>query len=167
MAEVIMIKGLVTYSITLDPTVWVFDDRRFDLRTYAGETDEAEDERLAYIRGASDHWERELREGAQLPSERKSLAEERQVLEGDYGVKLAPFIENAKPHPEANYVKIIREDAEPVLLPLEEARKAILQFSKDGKPIRERGPVYFYLPEDLLLKRPPIDNVIAFELINQ
>lgn len=34
MGNIIQIKGSVKYSITLDPSVWIFDDRKIDLNTY-------------------------------------------------------------------------------------------------------------------------------------
>lgn len=34
MSDIIQIKGNVKFPITLDPGVWIFDDRRIDLNTY-------------------------------------------------------------------------------------------------------------------------------------
>ncbi len=44
METIIPIKGAVKYKITLDPTVWIFDDRRLDLTTYFTEQKEDDDE---------------------------------------------------------------------------------------------------------------------------
>ncbi|RNB58465.1 hypothetical protein EDM57_06995 [Brevibacillus gelatini] len=163
MSDVIVFKGAVTYPITLDPTVWVFDERKFDLNTYTGEEDPSSSKQMQYLQGTGMQWDKELKEGAQLPSERKSLAEERQVLDGDYGMRLDPFITNAAPLPEATHVRLHRENADPIVLPISEARRAILQFAKAGKPIKEDGPVYFYLPEALLKKEAPITGITALE----
>lgn len=166
MADVIVFKGAISFPITVDPTVWVFDDRKFDLREYRGDEDAADQRAVQYLKGTGSQWDKELREGAEPPSERKhSLAEERKVLEGDYGIRLEPFINNAEPAPDVTHVLLHREDLEPVQLTIAEARRAILQFAKDGKPIRERGPVYFYLPEMLLAKEEPIDRICAIEFI--
>ncbi|WP_411504158.1 hypothetical protein [Brevibacillus centrosporus] len=166
MSDVIVIKGAVSYPITLDPTVWVFDDRKFDLREYVGEQEGADHRQAKYLQGTGSQWDKELAEGAQPPSERKkTLAEERKVLEGDYGILLAPFINNAEPSAEATRVRLHREGLEPYELTLADAKRAILQFAKDGKPIRENGPVYFYLPETLLAKEAPIDRIYAMEFI--
>ncbi|MBO8163196.1 MAG: hypothetical protein H0Z34_05645 [Brevibacillus sp.] len=166
MSDVIVIRGAVTYTITLDPGVWIFDERKIDLRTYqVGEnSDTTEPEK--YLAGTGAQWDRDLREGTQLPAERRSLVEERKVLEGDYGIKLAPFLDNAEPLPEARFVRIHRKNGEPVTIPLAEAREAILQFAKAGKPIRENGPVLFFLPETLKSKGQPIDGITAFELVD-
>ncbi|MCC0562528.1 hypothetical protein [Brevibacillus borstelensis] len=165
MSEVIVFKGAVSFPITLDPSVWIFDDRKFDLGTYTGEEDNDTGNQKKYLEGTGAQWDKELREGAALPSERKSLNEERKALQGDYGIRLAPFIDNAAPLPEATHVRIYRETGEPILLPLSEARRAILQFSKDGKPIRTDGPVYFFLPETLLAKEAPVTGITAFEFV--
>lgn len=165
MSEVIVFKGAVAFPITLDPTVWVFDERKFDLRTYTGEEDSSSANQAKYLHGTGTQWDKELREGATLPSERKSLAEERKVLEGEYGIRLAPFIANASPLPEVTHVRLHRQDQEAIILPLAEARRAILQFSKDGKPIKEDGPVYFYMPEVLLAKNEPIKGITTLEFI--
>lgn len=165
MSDVILVKGAVVYSITLDPSVWVFDERKIDLSMYQPLTESKEKEQEKYLSGTGLQWDKELREGATLPSERRSLAEERKVLEGDFGIHLAHFIENAQPYPEARYIRIHRSEGEPIMITLAEAEQAILQFSKDGKPIRERGPAWFYLPEMLLSGKHPIDNIEVFEVV--
>ncbi|MED4581618.1 hypothetical protein P9578_02330 [Brevibacillus choshinensis] len=166
MSDVIVFKGAISFPITLDPTVWVFDDRKFDLREYVEENESVEQKQSKYLQGTGTQWDKELREGSEPPSERKTMAQERKVLEGDYGIRLDPFITIAEPLPEVTHVRLHREDQDPVELPLAEARRAILQFAKDGKPIREKGPVYFYLPETLLAKESPIDGITMMEFIN-
>jgi len=165
MSDVIVFKGAVSFPITLDPTVWVFDERKFDLSSYTGETDTDLSKQAKYLQGTGTQWDKELREGATLPQERRTLAEERKVLEGEYGIHLDPFITNAQPLPEATHVRLHRENQESVVLRLEEARRAILQFSKNGRPIKENGPVYFYLPETLLAKEEPLTGITALEFI--
>lgn len=164
MSEVIVFKGAVSYPITLDPTVWIFDDRKIDLSTYVGDADGSDDGKATYLKGTGSQWDKELREGATPPSEKPtSLVEARKALEGDYGMRLDPFITNAQPLPEATHVRLHRHDDEPVVLSIETARRAILQFASGGKPIREHGPVHFYLPEALLAKEEPIQGIYAIE----
>jgi hypothetical protein len=165
MSDVIVFKGAVQFPITLDPSVWIFDEQKVDLRTYTGEEANGGEKSSDYLMGTGAQWDKELREGASLPSERRSLVEERKALQGDYGMRLARFIENAKPLPEATHIRIHRSTGEPVVMPIEQAKRAILQFSKDGKPIRENGPVYFYLPEHWKAGLPPIDGITVFEFL--
>ncbi len=166
MAEVIVIKGAVTYPITLDPGVWIFDERKINIANYR---ETAEDEQLAeeqaYLKGTGAHWDRELHEGVTPLTQRTSLTELRQTLDADYGMKLSIFLNNAQVSPEATTLRVHRENGDFIDIPLTEAKKAILQFAKAGKPIRKNGPVYFYLPSQIISKEKPIDSVVAFELI--
>ncbi|MFY0543325.1 hypothetical protein [Brevibacillus sp. H7] len=165
MSDVIVFTGAVSFPITLDPSVWIFDDRKINLRTYRGEAEWEDDSQADYLKGTGAQWDKELREGAALPSERRSLLEVRKALEGDYGMRLAPFIENAKPLPEATHVVIHCRNGESHKLPIEKAKRAILQFAKDGKPIRENGPVYLYLPETWLSGGEPIHSIASLEFV--
>jgi len=167
MSDVIVIRGEVAYTITLDPSVWIFDERKIDLRTYDFSDETPQNNQEAYVQGAGAQWDKELREGVPLPeTQPRSLVEARKALEGDYGMRLAPFLERAEPLPTATAVRIHREGKEPVTLPLAEARRAILQFAKGGKPIRENGPVLLYLPEQLKNGEAPIDAITALEVLS-
>lgn len=165
MSDVILIKGAVTYSITLDPSVWIFDERKIDLHSFIDLDEEEQASEFAYLKGAGAHWDRELLEGATPPTAKTSLPEMRKALEGDFGIRLSFFLDNAKVSPEAKTLRIHRENHESVDFPVDQARKAIMQFCKDGKPIRENGPVLFYLPEQLKNGGQPIDSIVIFELV--
>lgn len=165
MAEVIMVTGAVSHRITIDPSVWIFDDRKIDLAHFTGDEDERRDEVPVYLKGTGAQWDKELREGSAPPSESRSLIKERKALEGDYAMRLGWFLDNAKPEPTAVSLLIHRENGESITFPLNEASQAILQFSKDGKPIRENGPVLFYLPSMWKQKEAPIDCIHSFELV--
>lgn len=39
MDDIIIVTGKVTYPITLDPTVWIFDNRKFELSEQIADTD--------------------------------------------------------------------------------------------------------------------------------
>ena len=64
MSEILFINGKVRFPITIDPTVWIFDDRKVDLTTYFDETRENTSELEAYLKNTSEHWDREIRYGA-------------------------------------------------------------------------------------------------------
>lgn len=165
MADIIMVTGAVTHRITIDPSVWIFDERKIDLAQFTGDEDERLDDVPTYLKGTGAQWDKELKEGSLPPSESRSLIEERKALLGDYAMRLGWFLDNAQPDPTAVTLKLHREHGEPITFPLEEARRAILQFSKDGKPIRENGPVLFYLPAMWKQKEAPLDGILSFELI--
>jgi hypothetical protein len=145
MESIIPIKGKTNYQITLDPSVWIFDDRKVNLDTYFNQTAENQDETEKYTQSVSKHWDREIMEGAVFPptlkSERKY--EKQKLLEGTYGIPLKPFLLNAGIKDDAKTVLVEHRDGE-LELPLEEAQKLILGFSKSGRPLTEDGPVHAY-----------------------
>ena len=50
MSEILFINGKVRFPITIDPTVWIFDDRKVDLTTYFDETRENTSELEPYLK---------------------------------------------------------------------------------------------------------------------
>ncbi|QFT88726.1 hypothetical protein FIU87_08725 [Bacillus sp. THAF10] len=160
MENIIRIEGKVNYTITLDPGVWIFDDRKIDLTTYFTEKKQAEADTLEeYTKAVSEHWEREIREGAIYPptlkTERKFKKE--QLLSGSFGIKLSPFLFNAEPQAESSKVVFVGEH-ENIEVDISTAQKMILGFSKDGKPLLETGPVHVYY-EDGSNKDHPLTHV--------
>lgn len=119
MNEVIIINGNVTYHINLDPSIWIFDDRRFDMQ-------------------------------ARFPG-----------VDG-LGMELAPFLEHAQPAADASRMVIHRREGSPVLVSMEQARSAVLQFAREGKPIRPDGPALLYLPESD--PNQPISHIKRLEI---
>ena len=167
MSDIILITGNVKFTITLDPGVWIFDDRKIDLNTYflnpsheqlQNEQQEEEEE----IKKLSAFWDREIQEGAVFPptlkTEKRFLKEK--IITGTFAMPLAPFLRNAEPLPDAKELTIVTEHDE-LTIPLEQDYKAILGFSKDGKPLREDGPVHFYFG-DGSNREAPITHVRRF-----
>ncbi|RLQ95877.1 peptidyl-prolyl cis-trans isomerase [Falsibacillus albus] len=164
MEMIIPFKGKVKFPITIDPSVWIFDDRRIDLTTYF-ETEEPEiNAEEEYVKATSKHWEREIREGAVFPptlkSERKF--EKEKVLTGTFGIPLEPFLKNAEPLSGASKL-IIETKEEAIEFPLEKTKDMILAFSKEGKPLKEDGPVHI-LFKDGSNRTAPIKFVQAFKV---
>ncbi|WP_053362041.1 hypothetical protein [Bacillus sp. FJAT-27251] len=162
METIIPICGKVTYPITLDPGVWIFDDRKAELDTYFQNPEEADDELERYTKSISAHWDREIMEGAVFPPTLKSEKkfEKQKILEGTFGIPLKPFLTNAGMTAEASHLVIEHAEGE-TELPLEEAYKIILGFSKNGKPLTEDGPVHVYYG-DGSNKDNPIKHVRQF-----
>lgn len=164
MKDIISFKGKVKYPITIDPSVWIFDDRRIDLSAYFEKEHVQIDEEEEYKKSISKHWDREIREGAVFPptlkTERKF--EKEKVLTGTFGMPLAPFIQNAEPDESANTL-VIETDQDEFSFSIEKAKEFILQFSINGKPLREDGPVYVIFG-DGSNRENPIKNVNAFRI---
>nr|WP_249305973.1 peptidyl-prolyl cis-trans isomerase [Lederbergia citrea] len=157
------IKGKVKFPITLDAGVWIFDDRRIDLNTYFTEKQkESKDSEEFTV--VSKHWDRVIKEGAVSPPTLKSERqfEKVKILTGTFGIIFEPFLKNAEPAKDATKL-VIETITEEIDLPLEEGYKIIVQFSKDGKPMIENGPVHILYP-DGSNRENPIKNVKAFRV---
>ncbi|MBS4198819.1 peptidyl-prolyl cis-trans isomerase [Bacillus sp. FJAT-49732] len=163
MNTIMSIKGKVKFPITLDAGVWIFDDRRIDLNTYFTQ-DKHEDEEEEEFTVVSKHWDRVIKEGSVAPPTLKSERqfEKVKVLTGTFGIKFEPFLINAEPLEDAN-VLVIETETEDISIPLEEGYHLILQYSKEGKPLREDGPVHILYP-DGSNRQNPIKLVRAFRV---
>lgn len=156
------ISGNVKYTITLDPGVWIFDDRRLDLTTYFGTKKANSDSIEEYTKAVSKHWDREIMEGAVFPPTLKSEKkfEKEKVLTGTFGISLKPFLLNAEPASDAKTL-VIHTQIKEYEFSLDEAYDLILGFSKEGKPLSSDGPVHVYLG-DGSNQDHPIKHVTGF-----
>ncbi|WP_026584259.1 hypothetical protein [Bacillus sp. J33] len=164
MENIISFKGKVKFKIALDPGVWIFDDRRVDLNTYFNLESKSSNELEEYTKEVSKHWDREIMEGAVFPPTLKTEKkfEKEKVLTGTFGIPFKPFLLNAEPDETAESLIIESEDGE-VKLSLSQAEDLILGFSKDGKPLKEDGPIHVFMG-DGSNKDNPIKRVKAFRV---
>jgi len=163
MEKIILLTGKVKFPITLDPTVWIFDERKLDLDTYFDVQEKEINELEEYTKSISEHWDREIIEGAQLPSAKKSEKKfiKESMITGSFGIRFQPFLDNAEPYDDATTVII--ESAEQVYtVPIDKVKDIILGFSKNGKPLNEDGPVHVYLNKDS--KNQPIKHIKSFRV---
>jgi len=161
---IVFINGKVKYPITLDPGVWIFDDRKVEIDTYFHAERVQVNELEEYTIAASKHWQKEIQEGAIMPptikTERKF--EKQRLLEGTFGIPFEPFLKNAEPENGVTEV-IVTTDNEELTFPLETALEFFLGFSKDGKPLKisEGGPLEIYFGDASNIN-DPIKNVRSF-----
>ena len=162
METIIPITGAVTYQLTLDPTVWIFDDRKLDLNTYFTTQNVEEDADVKYMREVGAHWSREIMEGATFPPTLKSERKfDRKGMEtGTFGIELSHFLKNAEIKLVATQIVLTCKDGEEYPLTIEEAYTLILKYSQDGKPLLEDGPIHVLLRDGSNIDNP-IKNVSA------
>lgn len=163
MSDVILITGNVHHTITLDPGVWIFDDRKKRMDEFFHSEPE-EDEALAYQKSIGKQWDKELSEGAAPPKENEPLFVHKKDISGDWGIPFAPFLANAKPKETASTVICHLSSEEKITLSLQEASNSILCFALDGKPIRETGPVHL-IYGDGSNREQPIKGIVKFEIV--
>lgn len=167
MEFIVPFKGEVKFKLTLDPTVWIFDDRKLNLETYFTEERVVKDELEEYKRGMGEHWSREIMEGATMPptlnSEKKYKKQEKaEMLTGTFGMKFAPFLKNAEP--ETNATTVVFETANGEhSFSLAEAEELIFKFSEKGQPLKEDGPVHVLLPDGSNQEKP-ITDILAIRV---
>lgn len=162
MENIIVLSGKVKYTITLDPTVWIFDDRKVDLTTYFSTSFENKNELEEYTKSVSKHWDREIMEGAVYPPTLKTEKkyEKEKVLTGSFGIPILPFLKNAELVVDA-VALTIKTTASEHEISLDKAKDLILGFSDGGKPLSEDGPVHVYFGDGSNLL-DPIKNVREF-----
>jgi hypothetical protein len=154
---IVPITGNVTYPITLDPTVWIFDDRKIEFEhafQYSTETKE-EDE----LEKASERFNREVYQQSAKPPVNRSIKkfEREKILQSTYVMPLGDFIDNAEVKPGAENATLATEKGE-VVISLEELKESYFLFARDGKPLTEDGPVHLYF-QDGSNKENPIKNI--------
>jgi hypothetical protein len=156
METIIPIKGNVKFKITLDPGVWIFDDRRIDLKTFFTEQQLEKNELDEYTKNMSAHWSREIMEGATYPPTLKTEKkyEKTKILTGTFGIYLKHFLKNAEVNENAKSVIIETENGEEHSFTLEQADSLIFKYSQDGKPLLEDGPVYVLFADGSNLENP-------------
>lgn len=164
MESIVFIKGKVKHTITLDPGVWIFDDRKVDMDTYFQTEKEHADELEEYTIAVSKHWEREIREGAIFPPTLKTEKkyEKEKVLTGTFGIPFEHFLKNASPDEWASAV-VIETETDESSFPLEIAQAFILGFAIKGQPLREDGPIHVYFGDGSNIGNP-IRKVKAFRV---
>ncbi|UOQ43171.1 hypothetical protein MUN89_14665 [Halobacillus salinarum] len=163
---IVQIKGNVKYPITLDPTIWIFDDRK---RTYDEVFNKAEAQKQAEeeneLKRKSLRFDREVYQQKLNPPVNKSINryEKERILKDTFLMPLKPFIHTSEPDSKVEKVYLETDEGQ-LELQTDDLAQALLLFSREGKPIKERGPVHLYF-EDGSNKHDPIKGItkIIFE----
>ncbi|HLR80333.1 MAG TPA: hypothetical protein VK119_07090 [Bacillota bacterium] len=139
---IVPIVGNVTYSITMDPTVWIFDDRKIKLEDAfsADAEDHDEDDELEK---AAERWNREVYQQKIKPPVNKSINrfKREDILKNTYVMPIDDFLGHAEVKPDAQSATLVT-DGEDVQLSLEKLQNCFLLFARDGKPLKDNGPVH-------------------------
>jgi len=142
---IIQLTGNVQHPITLDPTVWIFDDRKVSFEEAFTSTSEKENTDEDDIRKASQIWDREVYQQKLNPPINKSIStfEKKQILDGTFVMPIHHFLGNAQLNDNASGVTLETINGTHSIT-VDQLQNAQLLFAVDGKPIQEEGPVHFY-----------------------
>ncbi|WEG11711.1 peptidyl-prolyl cis-trans isomerase [Pullulanibacillus sp. KACC 23026] len=142
MSTIVPITGRVQFQIVLDPSSWIFDHRKIELNDYLTETITIQD-----VLGHN----RDERAGAAMPRmiETGVKYEKDKWLTDSFVIPIAPFLSNAEPLEDASLVHLLSEDGEEITtLPITVFKEGVFCFSKNGKILKEEGPLQFYNLDD-------------------
>ncbi len=131
---IIQIKGNVKYPITLDPSVWIFDDRKILLEdAFKDKVIEKNEEEFS---GQDSN-----RVKPQVHNSIKKYNKD-ELLHRSYVMPIYDFIGNAEINEETESVQL--ETSEEVIdITIDQLNSGLLLFSIEGKQIKENGPAYF------------------------
>lgn len=151
------ISGKVEFTITLDSSAWIFDDRKLHLDTLVSSEDEISFE-------DNKEWNRQIIEGETLPptlkTEKQFKSTKQELLEGTFVMNLSPFLEYAEP--ETFTYRITHKDGV-TELPYKNRYSHYAQFSKEGKRLYDDGMIDILIIENnLLLERYEYVTKIEF-----
>ncbi|MCE4048437.1 MULTISPECIES: peptidyl-prolyl cis-trans isomerase [Bacillaceae] len=162
MNQIMQVKGLVAFPITIDPSVWIFDDRKKTSEEIFALT-QSESDLEAYTKEVSKHWDRELLEGAHLPEKAAGKKFKKQeIITGTFYMPLAPFIKNAEPLKEAEQI-VIQSAEKELTYPLSVVDEMVLLFCKNGKPLTDSGPIHLFF-KNKGIDQTPLTSITGFEL---
>ncbi|MFD2043974.1 hypothetical protein ACFSTA_05390 [Ornithinibacillus salinisoli] len=162
---IVPIIGNVTYSITMDPTVWIFDDRKILLHEAFSSNKQPIDNNEDDIEKAAKRWENEVFHHKINPPVNKSISrlEGKKILTESYVMPIKDFINHAEVKPEAKEAKLITRDGD-IILSLSDLMDAYLFFAREGKPLKEDGPVHL-MYQDGSNKDNPIKGIKKIEVL--
>ncbi|QQK80650.1 peptidyl-prolyl cis-trans isomerase [Salicibibacter cibi] len=150
---IVPISGNVKHRITIDPTVWIFDNRKIDLGNFFQKTqsgEEAVEEERAEI--GPRRWQTN-----QIRTKKEAL------IEGSYGMKLEPFINNAEPISSATTIVAVTSSGEEITASLEDGKTWIAGFSSEGMALKEDGPIHIYFA-DGTNRQSPVTHVVELRV---
>lgn len=128
---VIQILGDIKFQITLDPSTWIFDDRKITLEDALEASHD--DEGISF--SDNTEWNRQIIEGSSKPPTLKSEKKYKnsQLLEETFIIKLDTFLEYTEPERGEDAMITYTHDEGTTILPYNERSRHYAQFSKDGK----------------------------------
>lgn len=154
---IVPLTGNVKFTITLDPSVWIFDDRKIILEEAFNDkkTVEEKDE----LKDAAKRWDETVYPSKIKPPVNKTLSkhERESIFEYSYVMPINDFVNHAEINEDAKDATLVTKEGH-ITISLDQLQQAYLLFSKNGKPLKEDGPVHLIF-KDGLNKEEPIKGI--------
>ncbi|QAS51138.1 hypothetical protein [Halobacillus litoralis] len=157
---IVQIAGNVKFPITLDPTVWIFDDRKMTLtEAFQPEKAEPSAEEEDELKRQSLRFDREVYQQKLNPPVNKSINryEKQRIMNGTFLMPLKPFLHTSEPNKDVEKATLLTDEGEQVI-DADDLAESLLLFSENGKPLRNEGPVHLYY-KDGSNKSSPIKGI--------
>lgn len=158
---IIRLMGKVKFPITLDSSVWIFDDRKiiFDDAFSTENKKEKEKEEEIDTGKFNEMYSLEAYQQKVKPPVNKSLNkyEREKILTNTYVMPIKPFAENAEIESNAT-VAVLHTNETDIEISVEQFTNAYLLFAIKGKPLKNDGPVHLYF-NDGSNKSNPIKGI--------
>lgn len=162
---IVQLKGKVNYPITLDPSVWIFDDRKIMLEeAFTGSSEKKVKEDP--VKKAAELFNQEIYSQKSIkPPVNKSLSrkEQEKALIHSFVMPIRDFIETAEIHSGAKRV-LLKTGGDDIGISIEQLTSAYFLFAVNGKPIRENGPVHLFFG-DGSNQEDPITGITEIEFV--
>lgn len=142
---IVQLTGNVNYNITLDPTVWIFDDRKILFeKAFKGESANPKNTGDELDR-AADRFNREVYRASVKPPVNKSITkfEREKILKNSYVMPLQEFLSHAEIKSDSKDATLTTKNGQ-INISLRELQECYLLFAIKGKPITEDGPVHLF-----------------------
>src|SRR5690625_43090 len=143
---IIQLKGKVKFPLTLDPTVWIFDDRKIILEEAFSEEPKNEEPAEDKLEKAAELFNQEIYSQKKIkPPVNKSINryEKEKILKNSYVMPIEDFIKIAELEEDASRA-ILKTDGDDIVISTEQLQSAYLHFAVNGKPLKEDGPVHLF-----------------------
>ncbi|WP_347860693.1 hypothetical protein U0355_08215 [Salimicrobium sp. PL1-032A] len=143
---IVRIIGKVTFPITLDPTVWIFDDRKQTFSEVFGDgISTEEEEEVDELKEQAERFNRAMYQQKISPPINKSVNryEKERAIKGTFLMPLLPFLHTSEIDKDASKA-VLETDKGEVPVTTEQIRDAYALFAETGKPLKEDGPIHLY-----------------------
>jgi len=154
---IVQIKGNIKFPITLDPSVWIFDDRKIVLEELFTERETEEKKADAQI--TAEMFDQEVYFNTKIkPPVDNSIKrfDREKALTESFVMPLASFILNAQPAADAKHARLIT-DNDDIVITIEQLTNAFVRFSENGKQLTEDGPIHLYFGDGSNAEEPFIN----------
>lgn len=156
---IVPLTGNVNYPITLDPTVWIFDDRKVLLEEAFKERKKDIIDQNESLKKTAANFDREVSQQIKNPPVNKSITryEREKILVNSYVMPIKVFLGHAEVKLDAVDVTLETQTKD-IKVSLEGLENSYLLFAIKGKPLLEDGPVHLYY-QDGSNKDNPIKGI--------